>query len=102
MAVREQLVAVRVHLDPCGDQDGPLRVVPRSHTLGVVDAMQATTVRDTRGDVVCAADTGSALVMRPLLLHASSKSSGTSRRRVLHFLYGPAQLPYGLQWPIEA
>jgi len=36
--------------------------------------------------------------MRPLLLHASSKGTGTSRRRVLHFLFGPRDLPLGLQW----
>jgi hypothetical protein len=39
-----------------------------------------------------------ALVMRPLALHTSSKATGTSRRRVLHFVFGPAELPYGLQW----
>ena len=100
VAVLAQLVAVRMHLDPCGDQDGPLRVVPGSHTLGIVDAAQATSVRDAQGEVVCTADAGSALVMRPLLLHASSKSTGTSRRRVLHFLYGPAQLPCGLEWAV--
>jgi len=38
------------------------------------------------------------LLMRPLLLHASSKSSGSSRRRVLHFLFGPPVLPCGLRW----
>jgi hypothetical protein len=36
--------------------------------------------------------------MRPFALHTSSKATGTSRRRVLHFVFGPAELPYGLQW----
>jgi hypothetical protein len=36
--------------------------------------------------------------MRPLLLHASSKATGTSRRRVLHFVFGPPDLPLGLAW----
>jgi hypothetical protein len=31
-------------------------------------------------------------------LHASSKATGTSRRRVLHFVFGPRALPYGLEW----
>lgn len=39
------------------------------------------------------------LLMRPLALHASSKATGSSRRRVLHFVYGPLALPYGLRWP---
>ena len=94
----EQLVAVRVHLDDCGTDDGPLRVVPGSHAMGVIDSAQAVQKRDDWGEVACPAAQGAALVMRPLLLHASSKASGCSRRRVLHFLFGPAQLPYGLAW----
>jgi hypothetical protein len=38
------------------------------------------------------------MAMRPLLLHASSKATGSSRRRVLHFLFGPPALPFGLEW----
>jgi hypothetical protein len=49
-------------------------------------------------EIACNAHRGSALVMRPLLLHASSKASGLSRRRVLHLLFGPRQLPHGLNW----
>jgi hypothetical protein len=41
---------------------------------------------------------GDALVLRPLLLHSSSKASGSGMRRVLHFLFGPPELPYGLRW----
>jgi len=48
--------------------------------------------------VAIAAARGDALLMRPLVLHASSKASGTSRRRVLHFVFGPQALPCGLAW----
>lgn len=98
VTVLEQLLAVRLHLDDCGEADGPLRVVPGSHKLGRIDAHQAPLVRQQSGEHVCTAPQGSALLMRPLLLHASSKSTGTSARRVLHFLYGPKALPFGLQW----
>jgi hypothetical protein len=89
----EQLVAVRIHLDACGLQDGPLRVVPGSHRLGVLTDTQARQARDSLGEVVCPVEQGGAMVMRPLLLHASSKATGHSRRRVLHFLFGPADPP---------
>jgi hypothetical protein len=36
--------------------------------------------------------------MRPLALHTSSKATGTGRRRVLHVVFGPPELPFGLQW----
>jgi hypothetical protein len=94
----EQLIAVRIHLDACGPEDGPLRVVRRSHSQGRINAEAAMRIRDQVGEVVCTAEAGAALVMRPMLLHASSKATGTSRRRVLHFLFGPRLLPYGLEW----
>ncbi|WP_235507214.1 phytanoyl-CoA dioxygenase family protein [Acidovorax sp. Leaf78] len=94
----QTLLAVRLHIDPCHADDGPLRVVPASHTQGVLAADAARALRDRAGDVPCLADAGTALVMRPLLLHASCKTSGTSKRRVLHFVFGPAQLPWGLRW----
>ena len=100
--VLEQLVAVRLHLDDCGMDDGPLRVVPGSHAMGVMNGVRAAEVRNDRGEVACPAAAGAALVMRPLLLHASSKATGDSRRRVLHFLFGPAYLPYGLAWAATA
>lgn len=98
-SVLQPLLAVRLHLDPCHAEDGPLRVVPASHMQGVLAPEAAQAVRAARGEVSCHADAGTALLMRPLLLHASSKSSGTGRRRVLHFVFGPAQLPWGLRWP---
>jgi hypothetical protein len=96
--VLAQLVAVRLHLDPCGIDDGPLRVVPGSHLHGVLSDDDALALRDAVGETVCLAPIGSALVMRPLLLHASSKGNGTGLRRVLHFVFGPRQLPHGLAW----
>jgi hypothetical protein len=39
------------------------------------------------------------MILRPLLLHASSKSSSALPKRVLHFLNGPVVLPEGLHGP---
>lgn len=71
--------------------------MPASHRLGQVDPERAAQLGRTQG-VTVPARRGDALLMRPLVLHASSKASGTSRRRVLHFLFGPGSLPYGLAW----
>jgi ectoine hydroxylase-related dioxygenase (phytanoyl-CoA dioxygenase family) len=96
--VLQQLVAVRVHLDDCGADDGPLRVVPGSHRMGVIADAAAT--RDSAGEVTCLVSMGAALVLRPLLLHASSKGNGNGRRRVLHVVFGPRELPFGLSWNV--
>lgn len=95
--VLAQLLAVRIHIDDCSLADGPLKVVPGSHELGRVEPAQAALLGRARG-VAIPASRGDALLMRPLVLHASSKSSGTSRRRVLHFVFGPQALPCGLAW----
>lgn len=94
----EQMIAVRVHLDSCGEDDGPLRLVPGSHAKGVLTDDQARSLRAGSGELACVAEQGAVLLMRPLLLHASSKGSGASKRRVLHFVFGPRALPHGLRW----
>jgi ectoine hydroxylase-related dioxygenase (phytanoyl-CoA dioxygenase family) len=94
----ETLVAVRIHLDPCLEDDGPLAFVPATHARGRIDAAEASRLRQEGPVVTCAVGRGGALVMRPLALHTSSKATGASRRRVLHFVFGPASLAYGLQW----
>lgn len=102
MALLEQLVALRLHLDDCGEDDGPLRVVPGSHRLGRLDPEAASRCRAEQGEVACVAARGSVMAMRPLLLHASSRATGDSQRRVLHFVFGPRELPHGLRWRFGA
>jgi hypothetical protein len=97
-ALLRQLVALRLHIDACGAEDGPLRIVPGSHLQGRLEAQAAAEARQSQAEVICTAGRGGVMAMRPLLLHASSKSTGSSRRRVLHFLFGPRILPFGLQW----
>ncbi|CAN5202796.1 hypothetical protein BH10PSE17_BH10PSE17_08280 [soil metagenome] len=96
--VLRSLVVVRLSLDACGDDDGPLEVVPGTHALGRVPAREIRALRRGSTAVRCTHSRGDAFVMRPLLIHASSKATGSSRRRVLHFVYGPRQLPCNLQW----
>ena len=93
-----QIVALRLHVDDCGVDDGPLKVVPGTHRRGRLDDAEAIALRDAHGSVACPVPRGGAMLMRPLLLHASSKATGACRRRVLHFLFGPPRLPLGLAW----
>jgi ectoine hydroxylase-related dioxygenase (phytanoyl-CoA dioxygenase family) len=99
MSVLEELVAIRVHLDDCDERNGALRVVPGSHRLGRLSSAQALQSREVRGDRNVPVAMGGVMVMRPLLLHASSKVSLDLPRRVLHFVFGPGTLPEGLRWP---
>ena len=99
VAILHDMVAVRLHLDDCDERNGALRVVPGSHRLGRLTTAEATGVRNARGQVCVQVPRGGAMVMKPLLLHASSKALIHNRRRVFHFVFGPAKLPGRLRWP---
>jgi ectoine hydroxylase-related dioxygenase (phytanoyl-CoA dioxygenase family) len=86
-AVLSQLVAIRVHLEDCIESNGPLQVIPGSHRMETSEQPRESCFVKQQG----------ALVMRPLLLHASSRLTA-GRRQVLHFLYGPGSLPDGAEW----
>lgn len=75
-------------------------VVMGSHRAAQLDRQHAERLRAERAEMVIPARRGGALIMRPLILHASSKGTTKRLRRVLHFVYGPRQLPRGLAWRI--
>lgn len=89
------MLTVRLHLDDADENNGPLCVLPGSHHLadGALGAWSGSA-----DGVVCPVRRGGALLMRPLLLHASSSSIEPERRRVIHLEYAAAPLPEGLKW----
>jgi ectoine hydroxylase-related dioxygenase (phytanoyl-CoA dioxygenase family) len=84
----EQVLAIRVHLDDSVEENGPLRVLPGSHTTGVLsdDAIHDLSIKTPA--VGCYVSSGGILLMSPLTVHASSKAKSKNvRRRVLHIEY---------------
>jgi ectoine hydroxylase-related dioxygenase (phytanoyl-CoA dioxygenase family) len=92
------MVTVRLHLDDCDESNGALRVIPGSHRLGRLSAARIAEVRSQEMAVVCSVQAGDALLMRPLLLHASSQAIAPTHRRVIHLEYASCSLPEGLVW----
>lgn len=89
-AALSRVVALRLHVDDSGRDNGPLRVLPGTHTRGVMsDAEVAELAREAHA-VDCLCPAGGVVAMRPLLLHASSKAETDQRRRVLHIEYADA------------
>src|SRR5207248_2544553 len=97
-AILEKMLTVRLHLDDCPEQNGPLRVIPGSHLLGRLREGAISALTTPAAPVVCTVARGGVLLMRPLLLHASSPSQQPGHRRVLHIEYAASPLPGGLQW----
>ncbi len=94
----KQMLTVRLHLDDADESNGALRVVSGSHRFGRLNAESTAKCRKTHPEVLCAAKAGDALLMRPLLLHASSRSTNERSRRVLHIEFAGFSLPPPLAW----
>ncbi len=99
-AILERLLTLRLHLDPCGEDNGPLRVIAGSHRHGRLDAGDIQERRQHH-ETVCTVPAGGALLMRPLLLHASSDARQPGHRRVVHLDFAAERLPGGLRWHAE-
>lgn len=92
------MLAVRIHLDDCGPENGPLRVLSGSHKFGWIPESDLPLWRERTQQVECHVQRGDVVLMRPLLLHASAAAISPARRRVVHIEYAFRELPHGLEW----
>ena len=95
--VMSGMLAIRLHLDESGAENGPLRVIAGSHRKGRLTAEEMAKARKEDA-VTCCVPKGGALLMRPLLLHASSSCAIAMPRRVIHLEFATEELPGGLEW----
>lgn len=98
VSVLEGMVALRLHLDECGPENGALRFVPGSHRSGKLGAEGIRSAVRAGPVQVCPVVRGGLLLMKPLLLHASSSALSPRHRRVIHIEYAAADLPGALRW----
>lgn len=96
VAVLEQMVTLRIHLDDASLENGCLKVIAGSHRKGVLLQAEIDTLATDGEPVFIEAAQGTSLIMRPHLLHASSKATSPSRRRILHLEYSSYVLPSGV------
>lgn len=83
----ERVVALRIHLDDSGVDNGPLKVISGSHARGVLSPEEIRGLIREAAPETCLVRVGGVLAMRPLLVHASSKSTSRRPRRVIHIEY---------------
>lgn len=99
MDVLDGIVCIRLHLDTNDLDNGPLEVIPGSHSRGMLNAQQLDDLTRDPAGLVCCVQAGGAVVMRPHVVHRSGVSRDPSRRRrVLHLECATVGLPSGLDW----
>ncbi|RAW02911.1 phytanoyl-CoA dioxygenase family protein [Pseudochryseolinea flava] len=95
--VLKNTLTIRIHLDDTDENNGALKVLPGSHHKRFTDEEISTITKNSIPNV-CEVRAGGVHLMRPLILHASSKATSQNRRRVLHLEFNTMTLPNGLQW----
>ncbi|HEY8697138.1 MAG TPA: phytanoyl-CoA dioxygenase family protein [Rhizomicrobium sp.] len=98
-AFLDRMVTARIHLDDCSEDNGALRVIPGSHRAGRLSREAICAAVASVPERLLTARSGDIVLMKPLLLHASSRASNPAHRRVLQIEFAPAvQLPSQLEW----
>ncbi len=93
-----RMLTVRLHLDPCDATQGALQVLPGSNRLGLLDRESLARMVGSGDPVVCVAEPGDVLLMRPLLAHASGKREQPGHRRVVPRECAAEPRPAPLEW----
>ncbi len=96
----EQILAIRIQLDDSNSDNGPLRVLPGTHDCGVLGDDAIHKLSTEIEPVDCTVLKGGIVLMRPLIVHASSKSATKVNRRVLHIEYTAQSCLDGLELAI--
>lgn len=97
-SVLNKMVTFRIHLDDSNADNGCLKVIPNSHTSGVLTQLEIDSLVKKAIFVECEANAGDMLIMRPLILHASSKAKLPKHRRVIHLEFSGYDLPNDVFW----
>ncbi len=96
LEILQDTITVRIHLDNTNRSNGALRVIPKSHLKGIVrvDSWDY----ENENELVCEIEKGGAMLMKPLTLHASSRTTNGQQRRVIHLEFNKHNLKAPLEW----
>lgn len=94
--ILENNFTIRIHIDKTTKDNGALKVINNSHSKGILRIENLDFEKET--ETVCEVEKGGIMIMKPLLFHASNKTTNNERRRVIHIEFSKQQLPNGLEW----
>lgn len=92
--ILERNFTIRIHIDKTTKENGALKVINNSHSRGIFRVENLEVDNET----ICEVEKGGIMIMKPLLFHASNKTTNNERRRVIHIEFSNQQLPNDLDW----
>jgi ectoine hydroxylase-related dioxygenase (phytanoyl-CoA dioxygenase family) len=87
---------IRIHLDDTDEGNGALKVIPGSHLKQVY--RPETIDWGTETEYTCNVKAGGIMIMRPLLMHASNRTTNNKPRKVIHIEFSNSDLPDVISW----
>lgn len=93
----KNIYTIRIHLDDTTAENGALQVYPKSH-LSILNAEGIKKIHQTKSSVCGEVEPGGIHLMKPLTLHASSKTTNKQCRRMIHLEFASVSLAGGLEW----
>ncbi len=94
--ILQDTITIRIHLDDTNKDNGALKVIPKSHLKGIIRTDSEEWNIDN--EVVCEVKKGGAMLMKPLTLHASNRTTNGKKRRVIHLEFNNHKLDKPLNW----
>lgn len=92
----ENIFTIRIHLDDTDENNGALKVVPKSHAKGIY--RPETIDWNIETETICNVGKGGIMIMKPLTLHGSNRTTNGKKRRVIHIEFSDRELPEVLNW----
>lgn len=94
--ILENNFTIRIHIDQTTKDNGALKVINNSHSKGIlrIEKLDFENEKET----ICEVEKGGIMIMKPLLFHASNKTTNNKRRRVIHIEFSRQELPMGIEW----
>lgn len=94
--ILQNIYTVRIHLDHTDEQNGALKVIPASHQKGIYRPETINWAHER--ETICVVPQGGIMIMKPLLLHSSNKTTNNKKRRVIHIEFSNLELPSEINW----
>ncbi len=94
--ILENITTIRIHLDDTDEYNGALRVIPGSHLRKIY--RPETISWEKESEITCKVKQGGIMIMKPLTLHSSGRTTNNKKRRVIHIEFSNKELPAALQW----